>query len=252
MLNGHNQLSEKFNLLHDHDKVLSHLVKPSSMMPDLLGKDFRFQDIYKDRARLTFTKGTDQRYRNYLVPYELDRNKEMPTSMQRINQNILFQIVGIRDVSVSIINYIDRLTELTDLNSSFADRQRKNTSASKVVRAVDVGKEDEDEDALEDESRLKKFDHRLFKLTLQDAFGNLCFGMETEPLQFLRRSGQLYPVPLGSKLLVQGGLTSSLFGCIQLSARNTKYLGGELDYMNYELFERELVRLKKEIHYGEK
>ena len=221
-------------------------------MPDLPSKDFRYQDIFRDRAKLAFMKSADRRYKNYLVPYAINPDAEMSTSVQRINQNILFQIVGIRDVSVSIIHYIDRLTELTDVNSSFADKQRKgNTGAAKVVRAVDVEREDEDEDALEDESRSKNFDRRLFKLTLQDAFGNLCYAMETEPLQFIRRSGQLYPVPLGSKLLVKGGLASSLFGCIQLSTRNTKYLGGELDYMNYKLFERELARLKKEVRYGE-
>ncbi|VEU22061.1 DEKNAAC103056 [Brettanomyces naardenensis] len=187
------------------------------------------------------------RLKNYLV--EFKPREPVTADPWRLDRNTLFQIVDVRDISLSTVRYIDTLTELIDVNSSFADMQRTRTKSKRVVRSVNVDNEDGEDhlDDTADNDTSIAAGNRLFRLTLQDYHGNLCYGFEQEPLLFLRANNGLYPIPLGSKLIVKGGLTNVIFNCIQLTNLNTEYLGGEIDRMNFGLFERELGKMKKEI-----
>ncbi|QPG77125.1 hypothetical protein FOA43_004529 [Brettanomyces nanus] len=155
---------------------------------------------------------------------------------------------------MSNIRYIETLTQLIDINTSFADTQHV-TSVDRVIRAVDVENTTNATDYTSPDSESRDDDlsinpnRRFFKLTLQDAIGSICYGFEFESLKFLHANNSLYPVPLGSKLIVKEGLTTVTFDCLQLTNLNTEYLGGEIDRMNFQLYERELSRLKKEINY---
>lgn len=219
-------------------------------------RDFRIQDIYKDKQALVFN-GPNAKYRNYLVEFKpqdyTDESSEIAKPV-RLYYNILFQIVGIRDVTVSTIELIDTLTELIDVNASFTDMQRSRLKERHVIRSVNVSQDDNSSEQINKDTGYGcvhgNLNRRVFKLTLQDSNGNLCYGFETEPLKFLRTNEGLYPVALGSKLIVKGGLTTTLFNCIQLTNINTQFLGGDIPRMNYKLFEKELKRLKDEIGYG--
>ncbi|KAG7842755.1 hypothetical protein KL941_004785 [Ogataea angusta] len=192
---------------------------------------------------------------NRLIIYALKifRDKTLPDggsavtgsdeSPQRRRQAPAGSIVAIRDVSRSAVSYIESLAELIDANEGFYDRQtRSRPRKQRVIRSANV-----DGDA--HEHWPTQTATPTYRLTLQDAHGNLCYAHEIEPLPFLRSSPDLYPVRLGSKLLVQKGATVVFGSALQLTPSTCRFLGGELPHMNHDLYRRELQNFKREINY---
>lgn len=160
-----------------------------------------------------------------------------------LDTTTLFQILDIRNVYKSNIVYLDELTGLVDINSSLVDRQRMKFPAnSSIVNSVNI----DDGDTGNDLADFNVAGKKLFKLTLQDSFGNLCFGFEVEDLNFLRRNGDLYPIKLGSKIIVKMG-TNVCLNTIMLKNENVEFIGGEIPSLNVNLFERMLKMFKNNL-----
>lgn len=159
----------------------------------------------------------------------------------KLDSTMLFQILDVKDVYKSDIVYIEELRGLVDINSSLVDRQRtKLPSNTRIVNSVNVDENENEEKADGESYAVGK---RLFKLTLQDSFGNLCYGFEIEDLNFLRRNGDLYPIKLGSKIIVKNG-TNVCLNTMMLKNENVEFVGGEIISLNINLFERMLEIFK--------
>lgn len=165
---------------------------------------------------------------------QVDKNNtEFP-----LDSTILFQILDVKNVYKSDIMYIEELNGLVDINNSLVDRQRMKLPNTNIVNSVDI-EAVEGENSADPGASGKK----LFKLTLQDSFGNLCYGFEVEELNFLRRNGDLYPIKLGSKVIIKKG-TKVCLNTIMLKNENVEFVGGEIPKLNERLFERMLVKFK--------
>ncbi|OBA14022.1 uncharacterized protein OGAPODRAFT_10659 [Ogataea polymorpha] len=154
----------------------------------------------EDLRSLDLTKARCDGVKHLLIPF-VPVAEPTPPYVSALASDTLFQIVAIRDVSRSAISYIESLVELIDANEGFYDRQTKSRPRKqKVIRSANV-----DGDA--QEHWPTQAASPTYRLTLQDAHGNFCYAHEIEPLPFLRSSPDLYPVRLGSKLLVQKDTT---------------------------------------------
>lgn len=120
---------------------------------------------------------------------------------------ILFHIVHVHNISKSRLNQLEEWKELDDPNSVSVDRVNK----KKVITHINV---DEPEVAPTKD---------VFRLTLQDNFGNLCYGYEMEPLPFLRTK-QSPMVELGGGLVVSKG-TTVMSGVLMLRTTQCTYVG---------------------------
>ncbi|GMM28392.1 Rmi1 protein [Martiniozyma asiatica (nom. inval.)] len=202
---------------------------------------FLMANIHLQRSTLTINHA-HVKSKN-LIPFNF--NFQAPDNNQPIltlPETTLFQIIDIRDVYKSTLSYIELLRGLVDRNEGLVDRQRGLGSANSlrkndtVINSVDLDENNQDE--------VKG--SKMFKLTLQDAYGNLCYAIEIEPLHFLRKSSDLYPVKLGSKVLIHKGCQVCL-NTIILRNTDIRFVGGEIEKWNYKLAERMLLKFKDEL-----
>ncbi|KAH3666759.1 hypothetical protein OGAPHI_003208 [Ogataea philodendri] len=188
------------------------------------------------------TKVRPESLRAVLGPFK-PAAESLPPYSSALEADTVFQIVEVRDTTKSNIAYIERLVELIDANEGFYDRQnRSKPTRQKVIRSADVNGDAH-------EHLPPPVYSSMYRLTLQDAHGNLCYAYEIEPLPFLRATADLYPIKLGSKLLVYKGTTVMLNATLHLGANTCRFLGGELPHMNYKLYQRELEKFKHQIDY---
>ncbi len=165
------------------------------------------------------------------------------TNSNRIVKETLFQIVTLENISQSKVSKLDELLAADDLDSVGADRLRGRQQ--RIIRNVNV--EDQDNGggggALPTSSNASNY----FKLTLQDCFGNLIYGIEQEKLQFLSgknfKSG--FPIQLGSKVLI--GNAEIVHGVVLLKPSNTEFLSGMVQMWNIELPKKHMNYLKNEL-----
>lgn len=137
---------------------------------------------------------------------------QSPTKPWSISQPILFEIVEVKDITKSDIQAKEIRQEAQDRNKAYSDRRRQ---LPKMVHQVNV-----DDDAADSGNGPSISSSRgLYKLTLKDEAGTLCYAYEVEPLRILD-SGGLDPVKLGTKLLVTGGNVT--FNVIGLENRYVK------------------------------
>lgn len=210
--------------------------------------NFIFQDIHKERELLIF-HSSQLVFKNALVPYR--HCLAEPTPSEKLQQDTLFQIVDVRDTSVSVLSLIEDLTVIVNANESFQDHSKFATKAPRVPRVavteVDVN-ETEDDSLMNDDSAVSS--NHIYRLTLQDCFGNTCYAYENGPLGFLRgeRSKGIFRVQLGSKLFVRKNARVS-FNALHLKNEDVKFLNGFIKELNYKLYERKLKELKEEINY---
>lgn len=200
--------------------------------------NFIFQDIHKERELLIF-HSSQLVFKNALVPYR--HCLAEPTPSEKLQQDTLFQIVDVRDTSVSVLSLIEDLTVIVNANESFQDHSKFATKAPRVPRVavteVDVN-ETEDDSLMNDDSAVSS--NHIYRLTLQDCFGNTCYAYENEPLGFLRGER--------SKLFVRKNARVS-FNALHLKNEDVKFLNGFIKELNYKLYERKLKELKEEINY---
>ncbi|ODV86811.1 hypothetical protein CANARDRAFT_6379 [[Candida] arabinofermentans NRRL YB-2248] len=216
-----------------------------------LQADFRFQDL-TDRNNLSF-KPQEQFLRSALSafkPPQIVVSGNSDNHVEVLDKDIMFQIIGLTDLTRSGVSYIESLTELIDANEGFYDRQKKSGNGkqnNKLIRSANVGDDDEGHEASYD--AVVEVGKRLYRFTLQDSLGNLCYAYEIEPLHFLRLNSDLYPIKLGSKLMIKKGTTILFKSCFQLTAKSCQFFGGEIKKLNYNLYQRELEKWKKELNY---
>ncbi|GME99330.1 unnamed protein product [Ambrosiozyma monospora] len=229
-------------------------------------RDFKLQDLTKRSTHIF--QPQDQHLRTMLVPFTAINPTPASPKTEKHQRDTMFQVVGLQDITKSGIQYIELLMELLDSNDGFADRQRgaggqgtrggrANGRANgggtrqRVITSVDVNDDGDGQGVNQQTNGFFVGGRRNFKLTLQDAFGNLCYAFEREELNFLRNGetgGQLYPVKMGSKLLVRSG-AELVYNSFWLRNTDVVFLGGEVEKMNYRLYERELQRIKDSIGY---
>lgn len=209
--------------------------------------NFLVQDIFKDRKSLEFPHADYSEhlkaFKNCFAP---------PIHDDKLRETTLFQIVDIQDTSKSVLSEIEELKRLVDINESFYDYQKFGNADNKKKKkrtTIDVNLE-EDENEIDDNFMNDKnyIPKRVFRLILEDCFGNICYAYEQEPLNFLRNNNQLYPIKLGYKILVYKD-AKIIFNTLQLRNLDIKPLGGEIDKLNYKLHERKLRELKLKLSY---
>lgn len=204
------------------------------------------QDIYKDRTQLIFHP-IQETFKGALIPYThcLAETENLTT----LNDNTLFQIVDVRDTTVSTMSLIDTITDMINANEGFQDHYKGNraTRHRPIITSVDIN---DDHNEPPETENVHINNNVIYRLILQDCFGNLCYAYEEEPLQFLRgpNTKGIFRIELGSKLLVHGGTKVSI-NTLHLKNENISFLGGRIIKLNYNLYKRKLKELKDEIGY---
>lgn len=211
-------------------------------------KNILLQDIFNERDSLVWPERLYEMYKSTLIPFSYGLAE--PVEEETLKKDTLFQIVDIRDVSKSTLSMIETLTDLIDANEGFHDVSSKAKIRLKkrlTVNEVNVNEKDA-EVMIEDMSVPNQ--GSIYKLTLQDCFGNLCIAYEHTPLSILRHTSchGLFRLKLGYKLVVCKG-TRIIFNTLHLEDGNIKKLGGSIDKLNFRLYERKLKELKAEIDY---
>lgn len=199
--------------------------------------------------------------------------------------DLILQIVEIKDVTKSNINLIERYEEAKDINNGFHDRQKKigsgsgsgtNKKRQRVIRSVGNNNNDNTNDNntndnntdnnnnggdndLDSNGGIINFNKSIFKLLLQDNNKDLIYAIEIENLKFLRLNNelnetfeilnynQIWKIKLGSKLLIKKS-TILINNVILLNNFNCFFLNGEIKEFNNNLLNKELVNLKKNLN----
>lgn len=211
-------------------------------------KNILLQDIYQERDALVWPEKLYEMYKTTLIPFSYGLAE--PVEEETLKKDTLFQIVDITDISKSTISMIDTLVELTDVNEGFYDLSSKSKVRGKRrVTVNEVNLNETDKEVLLDDTS-QPTQGSVYRLTLQDCFGNLCFAYESKPLNILRNPSchGLFRLKLGYKLVVCKG-TKIIFNTLHLEDANIKKLGGSIDKLNFKLYERKLNELKNEIDY---
>jgi hypothetical protein len=212
--------------------------------------NFLGQDIYLDRENLEYIPSQES-YKSCLVPFANCLAEPVPEDT--LATSTIFQIVDVRNTSVSVMSVIELLIDALDVNEGFQDHYRNTRRRPHriAVNAIDLDAEHaRQSDQREDESDFTPGYKDTYRLTLQDCFGNLCYAYEAEPLSFLRntRNKGLFRVTMGSKLLINAGAKIS-FNTLHLKNSDVNFLRGQIQRMNVSLYQRKLKELKEEIGY---
>ncbi|KAG0681887.1 hypothetical protein C6P40_003400 [Pichia californica] len=208
------------------------------------GKNLLLQDIYKDRNDLNFTTAQES-YREFMVAFP-SALAEL-TIQEELKQTTLFQIVDMIDVTKSIVSSIETLQFIVDANESYQDKQRGNGKQVPRRAVQNVETDNGNNDGLVNDSYAPT-GNNLYKFTLQDCYGNLCYAYEKEPLHLRNKNDIFFPVKLGSKIIVYKK-TKIMFNTLHLTNHNIKYLAGSIDRLRYNAEQRILKGLKEEINY---
>lgn len=211
-------------------------------------KNILLQDIFHEKDALVWPEKLYEMYKSTLIPFSYGLAE--PVEEETLKKDTLFQIVDITDISKSTISMIDTLTDLTDVNEGFYDLSSKSKLRGRrrtTINEVNVN-EVEKEVLAGDTSQPNQ--GSVYRLTLQDCFGNLCYAYEHKPLSILRNPSchGLFRLKLGYKLVVCKG-TKIIFNTLHLEDANIKKLGGSIDKLNFKLYERKLKELKAAIAY---
>lgn len=205
--------------------------------------NFLQEDIYTKRSTLTFLD-SQALYKQYLIPF---RNcLAEPTSNDKLHEHTLFQIVDVRDINKPILSIIEHLKVLIDINETYQDRQRTGKPKDKPRSAIN--NVDLDEEHPIANNNISVPGSCIYRLTLQDGFGNLCYAYEAEPLTFLKQHDDPFSIKLGSKLVIYAN-AKIIFNTLHLKNCDVKFLGGCIDKLDYKVYERKLKELKEEIGY---
>lgn len=171
------------------------------------------------------------------------KNSVDPNS-DRITIETLFQIVSLENISQSKVSKLDELLAADDLDAVGADRLRGRQQ--RIIRNVNV-EEDSNTNSGNVEASPATNASNYFKITLQDCFGNLVFGIEQEKLQFLTgknyKSG--FPIQLGSKVLINNA--DIVHGVLLLKPSNTEFLSGVVQVWNLDLTKKHIHHLKNQL-----
>lgn len=193
--------------------------------------------------------------------------------------DLVLQIIEIKDVTKSNINLIERYEEAKDINNGFHDRQKKSGGAAsggannntnkkrqRVIRSVasdnentesntDNNSNNNNNDLDSNGGGIINFNKSIFKLLLQDNNKDLIYAIEIEGLKFLRSNepfeilnyNQIWKIKLGSKLLIKKS-TFLINNVLLLNNLNCFFLNGEIKEFNNNLLNKELVNLKKNLN----
>lgn len=204
----------------------------------ILSMNWRDLDLATDRSEVLRLIQNDRSVnQSALVPCSFIFQEVDSTRTEfELDHDIIFQIVDIKDIHKSDMAYIDELNGLVDINRSLVDKQRithlpKN---KQIINRVNIDTQDE-----EDTFSPSFSGKRMFKITLQDSFGNLCYAVEIEDLNFLRTNGDLYPISLGAKIIIKKS-TKICLNTIMMKNENVEFLKGSIEILNVKLFERML------------
>ncbi|GMF02755.1 unnamed protein product [[Candida] boidinii] len=194
--------------------------------------------------------------------------------------DLVLQIIEIKDVTKSNINLIERYEEAKDINNGFHDRQKKsggagggannntNKTRQRVIRSVANDNDNTDNNNNNNNNNnggdndldsngggIINFNKSIFKLLLQDNNKDLIYAIEIEGLKFLRSNepfeilnyNQIWKIKLGSKLLIKKS-TFLINNVLLLNNLNCYLLNGEIKEFNNNLLNKELVNLKKNLN----
>lgn len=207
--------------------------------------NFRIQDIYRERESLN----NYSEYTATLIAFPNCLAEPIPNDA--LKSDTMFQIVDVRDPSVSILSTIEQLTNLVNLNDGFHDRSSKlantgsNKKRKKIINEVNINEDEQESNSYYNQNSSGK----LGRLTLQDCFGNSCYAyVYNGPLS--EKLNDILNFTLGSKLIVYKGTRIS-FNTLHLRAENYKNLGGFIKRLNFEVHKRKLKELKLELQYEE-
>ncbi|ODV63111.1 Rmi1p ASCRUDRAFT_6689 [Ascoidea rubescens DSM 1968] len=210
-------------------------------------------DIFRDSPTFDSSASNQralQASRNSFVP-ALTTQRSFKTIL---NKPVLFQILFIDNIKQSKFNQIDNWLEFQNPLAVSTDKLRNSKKGSganrnnRIIKSVDLSNDnDTDSNSLTDTSSL----NAIYKLTLQDSQGNLCYAFELENLDFLHSSDRSsianallnpLPVPLGSKIIVYNCLV--LEGTLMLNNKGTEYLGGQLLVLNDNISSKVIKNFK--------
>ncbi|CCH41058.1 RecQ-mediated genome instability protein 1 [Wickerhamomyces ciferrii] len=167
------------------------------------------------------------------------------TDSNKVSNEILLQIVSLDNMSQSRLTRLDDLLAADDMDAVGADRLRGRQQ--RIVRNVNL--EDDDQGGNNQQQQSTSGNHNsYYKLTLQDCFGNLIYGIEVEKLSFLTGNNQKsgFPIQLGSKILIHNN-TEIISGVLLLSPSKIDYLGGMVPSWNLGLDKKHIQLLKDEL-----
>lgn len=161
-----------------------------------------------------------------------------------LENDVLFHIIHITNISRSILNQLDDWNEFDNPNTVSVDRISNSTrTGHRIIREIA-------DDTTSTVTTLDKF-----KLLLRDQKNNYSYGYESQPLAFLRDASyhdSPMPLKLGGRLIVRKG-TSILSGSLMLDNRDCRYLGlnpvdSELvSQLNDELIKKEIELFNKQL-----
>lgn len=148
-----------------------------------------------------------------------DPNHYSSIKSASLENDVMFCIIHISNISKSLLNQLDDWNEFENPNAVSVDRLKR--GGQKVIREVNL------DDAAINVTTLDKY-----KLLLRDDNDTYCYAYELDhPLGFLRDSSyheSPLPMRLGGKLIVKKG-TPILSGVLMLSNKNCQYLGIDVD-----------------------
>lgn len=169
------------------------------------------------------------------------KNKVDPNT-DKITKETLFQIVKLENISQSKLAKLDDLLAADDMDAVGADRLRGRQP--RIIRNINVDDQVND-NGQQDQIYTVSNQNDMFKLLLQDCFGNLVYGIELEKLPFLTgknyKSG--FPIQLGSKLMINNA--EIVGGVIFLKPSNVEFLSGMVQPWNIDLNKRHIADLKE-------
>lgn len=132
---------------------------------------------------------------------------------------IIFNIVGLLDISTSKLTQRDKWKDFDDPQKASVDRLRNGRNT--IIREL----RDDDEN---NGNPVAAPTNAYYKLTLRDQNDNLCFAYEyNDRLPFLRQQSQTdspLQLPLGGRLRVEKG-TMIKYGVLMLNRVQCQYIG---------------------------
>lgn len=156
---------------------------------------------------------------------------------------ILAQIIQLENISVSKAAQLDELLVAEDIESVGADRRRFGNQHERVIRNVDV---DEGGEGTAAGEKLINNATSVFKITFQDCYGELVYGIEQEKLGFLvkKNNNSGFPIQLGSKVIINPSVEVRN-SVLLLKPNDVEFLGGLVPEWNKDLSKKHILHLRE-------
>ncbi|ODV94259.1 hypothetical protein PACTADRAFT_35065 [Pachysolen tannophilus NRRL Y-2460] len=212
--------------------------------------DYRFANVSKNVGNLLFKPDQLSQLASKASKYQFNPSIYVNPSYTNLPNDTLFQILYFEDVTRSKLNILANLQELNDPLNSISDKLKKNNRIQQVIsNHVELNDNVEITNNNSSSSTIKENNNVIYKLLLQDCFGNLSYAIPLENLEMLSSNkGLLFPQKIGSKIIIKKNC-QILNGCILLTSKDFIFLGGEIPgaQNNETWIKSEIAKLENEL-----